>query len=152
MSTTLVEPDPSEPRATELELDELWSFVLKKSRKRWIWIALCRRTRQVVAYVIGDRSEATCRELWGRIPESYRAGHCYTDFWEAYRNVIPAEQHRPSGKASGLTAHVERWNNTLRQRLAQFVRKTLSFSKSDRMHEICLRLFLHRYNLSLCPT
>ena len=23
-----------------LELDELWSFVLKKSEKRWIWIAL----------------------------------------------------------------------------------------------------------------
>ena len=23
-----------------LELDELWSFVLKKARKRWIWIAL----------------------------------------------------------------------------------------------------------------
>ncbi len=39
-----------------------------------------------------------------------------------------------------------------RQRLARFVRKTLSFSKSDRMHEICLRLFLHRYNLSRCPT
>ncbi|HZS03761.1 MAG TPA: IS1 family transposase, partial [Blastocatellia bacterium] len=37
---------------------------------------------------------------------------------------------------------------TLRQRLARFVRQTLSFSKSDVMHEICLRLFLHRYNLS----
>jgi IS1 family transposase len=47
---------------------------------------------------------------------------------------------------SGETAHVERWNNTLRQRLARFVRKTLSFSKSDVMHEICLFLFLHRYN------
>jgi len=23
-----------------LELDELWSFVLKKARQRWIWIAL----------------------------------------------------------------------------------------------------------------
>ncbi|MGI8468829.1 MAG: IS1 family transposase [Pyrinomonadaceae bacterium] len=42
-----------------------------------------------------------------------------------------------------------RWNNTLRQRLARFVRKTLSFSKSDAMHEICLFLFLHRYNNEL---
>jgi insertion element IS1 protein InsB len=41
---------------------------------------------------------------------------------------------------------VERWNNTLRQRLARFVRKTLSFSKSDEMHEVSLKLFLHRYN------
>jgi insertion element IS1 protein InsB len=29
-----------------LELDELWSFVLKKARERWIWIAPCRQTRQ----------------------------------------------------------------------------------------------------------
>ena len=36
---------------------------------------------------------------------------------------------------------------SLRQRLARFVRKTLSFSKSPVMHEVCLRLFLHRYNL-----
>ncbi len=27
-----------------------------------------------------------------------------------------------------------------------YIRNTLSFSKSNRMHEICLRLFLHRYN------
>ena len=35
-----------------LELDELWSFVLKKARKRRVWLALCRQTRQVVAFVI----------------------------------------------------------------------------------------------------
>jgi len=29
-----------------LELDELWSFVLKKSQKSWGWLALCRHTRQ----------------------------------------------------------------------------------------------------------
>ncbi|MEJ7712285.1 MAG: IS1 family transposase [Pyrinomonadaceae bacterium] len=64
LSETLVEPDPAEPSATVLELDELWSFVLKKANKRWIWIALCRATRQVVAYVVGDRSAATCQKLW----------------------------------------------------------------------------------------
>ncbi len=35
---------------------------------------------------------------------------------------------------------------SLRQRLARFVRKTLSFSKSAVLHEACLLLFLHRYN------
>ena len=50
------------------------------------------------------------------------------------------------GKETGKTAHVERWNNTLRQRLARFVRMTLSFSKSEVRHEVCLLLFLHRYN------
>ncbi len=149
LAETLVVPDASDPQATVLELDELWSFVRKKANKRWIWMALCRLTRQVVAYVIGDRSQATCQKLWERIPAAYRVSHCYSDFWEAYQLVIPEEQHTAAGKETGLTAHVERWNNTLRQRLGRFVRKTLSFSKSDRMHEICLRLFLHDYNHSL---
>jgi insertion element IS1 protein InsB len=111
-------PDANDPEATILELDELWSFVLKKTNKAWIWIALCRKTRQVVAYAIGDRSEKTCRILWESIPEAYRAGHCFTDFWGAYQAVIPEEQHTAVGKETGETAHVERWNHTLRQRLA----------------------------------
>jgi insertion element IS1 protein InsB len=149
LSETLDVPDPQDPTAGDLELDELWSFVLKRASKRWVWIALCRATRQVVAYFIGDRSRESCQKLWGRIPAAYCGGQCFTDFWEAYCSVIPAEQHMAAGKQSGLTARVERWNNTLRQRLARFVRRTLSFSKSEAMHEICLRLFLHRYNLSL---
>jgi insertion element IS1 protein InsB len=140
------------PRANDvLELDELWSFVLKKSEKRWIWIAMCRRTRQVVAYFIGDRSEKSCRKLWNRIPQNYRRCHSYSDFWEAYQKVFSSETHQSVGKESGQTNHVERWNNTLRQRLARFVRKTLSFSKSDEVHEIVLKLYLFYYNTEWCP-
>ena len=56
-------------RTERCELDEAWSFVGKKANKRWVWIALARHSRQVVAYAIGDRSEQTCRRLWERIPE-----------------------------------------------------------------------------------
>jgi len=41
-----------------LELDEIWSFVSKKDQARWLWTAMCRRTRQIVAFAIGDRSKA----------------------------------------------------------------------------------------------
>jgi IS1 family transposase len=71
----------------------------------------------------------------------------YTDGWEPYAAVIPANQHRPCRKSAGRTVHVERWNNTLRQRLARYTRKTLAFSKSIQMHEASIRLFLHHYNL-----
>lgn len=37
---------------------------------------------------------------------------------------------------SGNTDHVGCWNDTLRQRLGRFVRKALSVSKCDRVHEI----------------
>jgi len=142
----LVPASSSSSDGLVLELDELWSFVDNKANKRWVWIALARDTRQVVAYVIGDRGERTCRRLWERIPGSYKGGYCYSDLWEAYRAVIPEDRHEAVGKDSGETAHVERFNNTLRQRVGRFVRRTLSFSKSDEMHEVCLELFLHRYN------
>jgi insertion element IS1 protein InsB len=89
----------------------------------WIWIALGRKTRQVISYAIGDRSDKTCRQLWEAIPEMYRAGHCFTDFWVVYRAFILEEQHIAVGRETGETVHVERWNNTLWQRLARFVRK-----------------------------
>ena len=130
-----------------LELDELWSLVRSKAEPAWVWVALDRDTRQVVAYCLGDRSEESCRFLWAQVPAPWREATCYSDFWAAYRAVLPAPQHVAVGKDSGETAHVERWNNTLRQRLGQFVRQTLSFSQCDEMHDARLRLFLHRYNL-----
>ena len=142
LAATLAPPRPDDV----LELDELWSFVLKKSHKRWVWLALCRRTRQIVAFFIGDRSEASCRQLWQRIPETYKHCSTYSDFWEAYQKVFATGKHQAVGKESGQTAHIERWNNTLRQRLARFVRKTLSFSKSDTFHELVLKWFIHYYN------
>jgi IS1 family transposase len=110
---------------------------------------MCRRTRQIVAFVIADRSEASCRKLWEQIPQTYKSCQSYSDFWEAYQLVFPKETHECVGKGSGQTNHMERWFNTLRQSCARFVRKTLSFSKSDTMHEIVTRLFIIRHNLSL---
>ena len=73
----------------------------------------------------------------------------FLQLWDNYfflRRGVRKVGHEAVGKESGELAHVERWNNTLRQRLARFVRKTLSFSKSDEMHDVCLKLFVHRYN------
>ena len=130
-----------------LELDEVWSFVQKKKQKRWLWTAICRRTRQIVAYEIGDRSEATCQRLWASIPDAYKSSLTYSDFWSAYAKVFPKETHRSVGKETGETAHMERWNNTLRQWNARYVRKTLSFSKKEFYHDLVTRLFIVRYNL-----
>jgi len=83
-----------------------------------MWIVLCRKTRQVVAYAVGDRSKQTCQRLWEAIPQEYRQGQCFTDFLRVSASVIPQEQHTAVGKETGKTAHIERWKNTLRQRLA----------------------------------
>ena len=142
LNKTLVVPQPDD----NLELDEVWSFVRRKGRQAWVWIALSFQSRQVIAMVVGDRSAKTCRRLWERLPEAYRTLTTYTDFWKAYQSVVPHEQHQPSRKGSGLTNAVERFNLTLRQRVGRMVRKTLSFSKSWAMHLLCLRLFIDEYN------
>ena len=144
LAESLVEAQPDDV----LELDELWSFVGSKAQVRWLWLALCRRTRQVVAYWLGDRSETGAIHLWEQIPFDYARCHSFSDKWEPYRYVFDHKRHRQVNKDKGETNHVERWFNTLRQRLGRFTRKTLSFSKKDDMHEGVLRLFLNEYNLS----
>jgi insertion element IS1 protein InsB len=131
-----------------LECDEAWSFVLKKANKRWLWTVMCRRTRQILAFVIGDRSEATCRRLWHRVPDTYRGCVAYSDFWEAYQKVLPQTTHQAVGKESGEVAHMERWYGTLRQHQARYVRKTLSFSKSDPFHHMVTKWFIVDHNLA----
>ena len=106
-------------------------------------MALCRQTWQVVAYAGGERSKRTCMRLWQARALTYRNGQWLTDFWATYQAVIPEKQPTAVGKETGETAYVERWKNTLRQRLARFVGMTLSFSKSLMLHEACFLLFLH---------
>ncbi len=55
----------------EAEADEMWSFVVSKRNKQWIWIALDGATKQVIAFYVGDRSASSARELWRRIPQVY---------------------------------------------------------------------------------
>ncbi len=135
-----------------LELDEMWSFVRKKEDPRWLWTAMCRRTRQIVAFVIGDRSKATCLRLWKSIPKKYQHCYIFSDFWAAYQHVFPAETHHCVGKETGETAPMERWNNTLRQRVGRYVRQTLSFSKSDEYHHLVTTWFIVQYNEGLSLT
>ena len=92
----------------------------------------------------GAKPPAVC---CGSVSQSdTRNASCSPTYWKAYAEVLPAKQHRAAGKGDGETCHVERFNNTLRQRLGRFVRRTMSFSKTDQMHEVYLLLFLHDYN------
>ena len=82
------------------------------------------------------------------MPQAYRKCHSFSDFWKAYAAVLPEETHRSVARRAGETAHMERWNNTLRQRVGRFVRETLSFSKKDWWHDRVTHWFIVEYNLS----
>ncbi len=132
----------------ESEVDEMWSFVSSKSNKQWIWIAMDSRSRQIIAFHVGDRSRESAKELWHLIPESYRQKATFlTDDWESYKGVIPSGQHQVVTKKSGKNNHIERFNCTLRQRVSRLVRKALSFSKKLENHIGAIKYFICNYNL-----
>jgi insertion element IS1 protein InsB len=133
----------------EVEADELWSFVQRKANPQWLWLAMDRQTRQIVAFHVGDRSRDSARQLWQNIPAVYREqATFYTDQYIAYLGVIPAAQHQAITKLARKTNHVERFNNTLRQRVSRLVRSTLAFSKKVENHIGAIRYFICQYNLT----
>jgi IS1 family transposase/transposase-like protein len=133
-----------------IECDEIWSFVYKKKNKVWIWLAIDVDTREIVGAYIGKRDEEAARELWNSLPAVYRqCAVAYTDFWDAYGLVFPSNRHHAVGKETGLTNHIERFNNTMRQRVGRLVRKSLSFSKKLENHIGAIWNFIHIYNESV---
>lgn len=133
-----------------IQCDEIWSFVVTKSNKQWIWFALDAKTREIVGVHLGDRSREGARKLWQSLPSVYcQCAVCYSDFWETYEQVIPSKRHKAVGKETGKTSYIERFNCTLRQRVSRLVRKTLSFSKKMENHIGAVWYFVHHYNESL---
>jgi insertion element IS1 protein InsB len=132
-----------------VEADELASFVQKKANKQWVWIAMDAKTRQIIAFHVGDRSHTSAEHLWAKMPPAYRQhATFYTDQYVVYAKVIPAAQHRAISKLARKTNHVERFNNTLRQRVSRLVRDALSFSKKLANHIGAIKLFICHYNLT----
>lgn len=77
-----------------IECDELWSFVFSKSNPFYIWLAIDRKTREIVGCYIGDRTRQSAQKLWDSLPPVYRqCAVAYTDFWGAYEKVIPSKRH-----------------------------------------------------------
>lgn len=127
-----------------IQADELWSFVQKKKNKRWIWVAYDPVHRLVIAYHIGGRGKQAAKKFWNKIPDILKGCYFETDDWEAYRSIIPSTQHKV-GK--DLTFYIEGFNATIRARVSRLVRKSLSFSKVDRWHNLAIGWFFWQFNL-----
>jgi IS1 family transposase len=128
-----------------IEIDEQWSFVGSKKQQYWLWIALCRRTKQVVAFHFGERTNESFDKFYQKIPPEYAACLSRSDGWQGYKKIHPW-YHKRCKKKEGETNCVEGFNNIMRQRNSRLIRKCCSFSKSKEMHEVVLGIFLHEYN------
>ena len=128
-------------RGLTSELDEMWSYVRSKANPRWLWHAIDHHTGKVLAYVFGRRQDDVFLQLQ-QLLEPFGITKFYTDGWGAYERHLDAEQHQV-GKEN--TQKIESKHINLRTRIKRLVRRTLCFSKTERMHDLVIGLFINRY-------
>ena len=123
----------------------MWAFAGRKDVKQWLWLALNPANRQIVAFHVGGRSGTDAALFYELLPAGFkgRAGF-FSDYWPAYVQAFANEAHIGVGKESWLTAYIERFNCTLRQRVSRLVRQSLSFSKSLENHIGAIHKILYR--------
>ena len=98
---------------------------------------------------VGDRGRDSAEALWANIPLIYREQVTFhTDQYDAYTGVMPTEGHQAITKKARKTNHIERCNNTLRQRMSRLVCDTLSFSKKLANHIGAITYCMCSYHLT----
>lgn len=130
--------------------DELWSFVGSKVNQPWIGLAIDEQSAELVGLSVGARDRDGADGLGQSLPAVYRqCAVASTAFWASYEEILPVNRHGAVGKETGGTSKIERFHNTMRQRMARLVRKTLSLSKKLRNHIGAIWLFVPHDNASL---
>ena len=106
------------------EVDEMRIFIGKKSRLRWLVYALDRKSKEVVAFNIGRRTNRTLSVVLKSLFLS-KATTIYTDKLKNYGYLIQRKIHRTVFRS---TNHIERKHLTLRTHLKRLNRKTLCYT------------------------
>jgi insertion element IS1 protein InsB len=128
-------------RGLSSELDEMWSYVARKSNPRWLWHAIDHHTGKVLAYVCGRRKDDVFLKLQ-KLLEPFGITRFSTDGWGAYERHIDTEKHHV-GKEN--TQKIESKHINLRTRIKRFMRRTICFSKTEQMHDLVIGLCINRY-------
>ena len=128
------------PVCQEAELDEQWSYVHDKSNQRWLWYAVDHATNTVLAYVFGKRKDEVFKKLKVLL-EPFGIKKFYTDDWGAYERHLDEDKHTVGKKN---TQKIERKNLNLRTWIKRLARKTICFSKIEKMHDIVIGLLINQ--------
>jgi insertion element IS1 protein InsB len=94
-------------------------------------VGLCIRATQGHGF---SEAESVVRAIWYL--------RYYTDGWGAYERHFDADKHRV-GKDK--TQKIESKHINLRTRITRLVRRTICFSKTERMHDLVIGIFINRY-------
>ena len=104
-----------------------------------MWTAVDHFQPGILGWVLGDHSAKTFEPLWDKVS----AGKCYfyvTDGWPVYPMFIPEGEQIIS---KTYMTRVEGENTRLRHYLARLHRKTLCYSKCEKMLKHSIKLLIH---------
>jgi transposase-like protein len=59
------------------ECDEMWSLVFSKTIKVYIWLAIDRKTREIIGCYLGDRSRQSAKKPWIQFTRCLPTMCCY---------------------------------------------------------------------------
>jgi insertion element IS1 protein InsB len=128
-------------RGLSSALDDMWSDVGKKAHPCWRWYAIDHHPGQVLAYVFGRRKDKVFLRLQALL-EPFGSTRYDTDGWGTYERHVDTEQHIV-GKEH--MQRIESKHINWRTRIKRLVRRTIGFSKTERMHHLVIGLFVNRY-------
>ena len=57
------------------QIDEMWGYVGNKQNQQWLWMVIDEKSRQILAFHIGDRSKISGEMLMKKLPEELKKSH-----------------------------------------------------------------------------
>ena len=94
----------------------------------------------MLAYVFGKRKDSVFQEL-KTLLAPFNISRYYTDDWGAYERYLEPERHE-IGKTN--TQKIERKNLNFRTWVKRLTRRTICFSKSEKMHDVVIGLLINK--------
>ena len=125
-------------------MDELYTFIEKKSQKYYVWTSICITQRGEKFYFYHLSKQKTLYELFNFNLNLPKVDRVYSDENFAYHNIYG---NKAIQKKSKITNIIENLNSQLRDKISYLVRKTKAHSKSSLWLNYRLAIFFIAKNM-----
>lgn len=119
------------------EIDELCTFLKRKTNRVWIVCAYCRESKSVMSFNVGKRTNKTLKRVIETV-QNAKPIKIFTDKLKNYQYPVNKCVHSTNFRG---TNHIERMNLTLRTHLKRLNRRTITFSRSMIMLIAILKIY-----------
>ncbi|HHP7231273.1 MAG TPA: IS1 family transposase [Xenococcaceae cyanobacterium] len=121
------------------------SFVGNQEHKRWLWHAIDHYTGEILAYVMGNRQDEVFLKLKALL-KPFGITQFYTDGLKTDERHIKPEMRKI---CKYKMQRIERKHLTLRTRIKRLQRRSICYSRSVRMHDLVIGLYINHYEFGL---